>query len=213
MRAETQVLSLRPEAPAAAIQSSLAQARARQVMLVFPLGLRPRLADAGALRTLAAYCEQARKRVTIIGGDETLRALAVAAGFAVATSLEDAVARETEDEPSRRRSLPSREAWEQAYARFSAARGPRTTLPLSLEGEPALDEPPDYVRRLLEEDGAYAVPRAGSAPGVPRAGRITRKLPAISEEDASRTAYEAREDAMTAAIRGTGGLPCFSDGH
>jgi hypothetical protein len=204
MRAETQVLSLRPEAPAAAIQSSLARVRARQVLLVFPLGRRPQLADAGALRTLAAYCEQARKRVTIIGGDETLRALAVAAGFAVATSLEDAVARETEDETSRRRSLPSRETWEQAYARFSAARGPRTTLPLLLEGEPALDEPPDYVRQLLEEDGAYAVPRGG---------RITRKLPAISEEDASRTAYEAREDALTAAIRGTGGLPRFSDGH
>jgi hypothetical protein len=202
MRAETRVLTLRPEVSAATVQSSLAQVRARQVMLVFPLGRRPQLADAGALRTLAAYCEQARKRVTIIGGDETLRALAVAAGFAVATSLEDAAARE--DETSRRRSLPGRETWEQAYARFSAARGPRTTLPLPLEGEPALDEPPDYVRQLLEEAGAYAVPRGG---------RITRKLPAISEEDASRTAYEAREDALTAAIRGTGGLPRFSDGH
>jgi hypothetical protein len=200
-----QVVALRPETSAPAIQSSLARVRARQVALVFPLGRRPQLAEANALRALADYCEQERKRVTLIGGDEALRALAVAAGFAVATSLEDALAHEEKDETARRKSPPDREAWEQAYARFYA-REPRTTLPLPLEGAPALDEPPDYVRRLLEEDGAYAVPRDGSAPGVQHGGRITRKLAAIAEADASRTAYETREDAMTMAIRGTGGL-------
>jgi hypothetical protein len=196
--------------PLTAIQAALRHVRKRRITLVFPSGKRPAIASASAMQALAAFCGQLGKELAIIGGDELLRALAVAAGFVSATSLEEGAMKE-DALPSARRS--DADEWEQADARFRADQKARVTRPLGLDELDddtiltLLDEPPDYLQPLLERGGDGATRQEVSGRPMPplrRSGRTTRKLAAIEEEEALRFIYETDEDEITAAIRTTG---------
>src|SRR5579863_8922884 len=76
-----------PDADIARVRAALARLTAQEVALEWPLGAACVLATAGAMRALVEICATLRRDVVIIGGDEALRAHAVAAGFAAATSL------------------------------------------------------------------------------------------------------------------------------
>jgi hypothetical protein len=199
----TYSLAVRPDAPLAAILASLQRLRAREVLLKLPLGKPSLLADETALHQLALFCQHAGKDLAIIGGDETLRARAVAAGFVVATSPEDHEQRAARHAIRRHSNQP----WEDAYAQFAARRGARPLRPRRRDDEPLLDEPPEYVRRLLEEQPAlHAVLGTPHTAAMQRARRTTRKLPTVADEDRVRDAYESDEDFVTETIRTTGKL-------
>lgn len=199
------VLTVKPETPLAAVEAALARSRAPRIALSFPARQAARLADEQSLHALAATCDRLGKEVLIVGGDDTLRALAVAAGFAVATTLDD-------DEPG---SSPEAagprgiEAWEQAEAAFAVQRAPRTTLPLRMDddlAEELADEPPDYVRHLLAGTGAYPGPRDDDPAPVRGGPRVTRPLEPLDDDELLRFENESHEDRVTRAIRHTGGL-------
>ena len=194
-------LPVRPETPLADIQAQLGRQRAQQIALVLPLGAASQLADAAVLRQLALFCQHIGKEVSIIGGDDRLRALAVAVGFVVATSLEEHEQRL----PPQMVRRHQRDAWEDAYAQFAVRRSPRTTRPRLLDDESALDEPPDYVRRLLDE--LPPVPIAFAEPVTAIQGRSRTTHPLFStEDDIVRETYETDEETVTENIRATGKL-------
>jgi hypothetical protein len=196
----THTLAVRPDAPLAAILASLQRLRAREVLLKLPLGKPSLLADDTALHQLALFCQHTDRELAIIGGDETLRARAVAAGFVVATSPEDHEQRAAQRAVRRH----SNQSWEDAYAQFAARRSARPSRSRPRDDEPPLDEPPEYVRRLLEE--LPALPAAPHTAAMQRGRRTTRKLPAVADEDLVRDAYESDEDSVTETIRTTGKL-------
>ncbi len=199
----THSLAVRPDAPLAAILASLQRLRAREVLLQLPLGKPSLLADDTALHQLALFCQHADKDLAIIGGNEALRARAVAAGFVVATSPEDHE-RSAAQHAFR---CHSNQPWEDAYAQFAARRSARPPRPRPRDDEPPLDEPPEYVRRLLEELPALpAVLGTPHTAAMQRSHRTTRKLPAVADEDLVRDAYESDEDSVTETIRTTGKL-------
>jgi hypothetical protein len=207
------ILSVRTEMPLTAIQTALRHVRKRKITLVFPLGKRPAIASASAMQALAAFCGQLGKEIAMIGGDELLRALAVAAGFVSATSLEEGVVKE-DAPPTARRS--DADEWERADARFRADQKACVTGPLGLDELDddtiltLLDEPPDYLQPLLEQRGGddgttWQEVSGRSMRPLRRSGRTTRKLAATEEEEALRFIYETDEDEITTAIRATGG--------
>jgi hypothetical protein len=201
------VLSPRRDATLAEIESAIARARAARIALAFPLGQAATIADPAALRDLRERCDAAGKQVVVVGGDETLRASAVAAGFVAVTSLDEDVA----DAPAAE--LPpiaSPEAWEVAEARFAVLQRGSVTRPLALRGdeddELPVEEPPEYVRRLIAVEGTYARPREDETPAVRRGPRFTRKLEPLDDDEVTRRAAEAHEETITGLIRDTGGL-------
>lgn len=201
------VLAVQPGTALADIEAALARTRARRVALSFPARRAAQLADEQLLRALATVCGRLGKQVLIVGGDDTLRALAVAAGFAVATSLDDD---EPPSSPSRGPvGSPSVGAWEEAEATFVVQRAARATLPLRLDDDPAgdlADEPPDYVRHLLERSDAYPGPRDDDTAPTRRVPRVTRPLEPLDDDELLRFENESHEDRVTRAIRHTGGL-------
>lgn len=201
------VLAVQPGTALADIEAALARTRAPRVALSFPARRSAQLADEQLLHALAAVCGRLGKQVLIVGGDDTLRALAVAAGFAVATSLDDA---EPPSSSSRGcAGSPDLEAWEEAEATFLVQRAARATLPLRMDNEPAgepADEPPDYVRHLLERSGAYPGPRDDDTTPARRVPRVTRPLEPLDDDELLRFENESHEDRVTRAIRHTGGL-------
>jgi hypothetical protein len=199
----TYSLAVRSDAPLATILASLQRLRAREVLLKLPLGKPSLLADDTALHQLALFCQHTDKDLAIIGGDESLRARAVAAGFVVATSPEDHEQRAARQGGRRHPNQP----WEDVYAQFAARRGASPPRPRPRDDESPLDELPEYVRRLLEE--LPALPAVLGTPQVAatqRAHRTTRKLPAVTDEDLVRAAYESDEESLTETIRTTGKL-------
>jgi hypothetical protein len=199
----TYTLAVLPDAPPAAILVALGRLRPREIALIVPLGKPSLLADPIALHQLALFCQHADKAIAIIGGEETLRARAVAAGFVVATSLEDHEQRASQH-PLRRL---SHQSWEDSYAQFVARRNSRPSRPRPRDDEVPLDEPPEYVRRLLEELPISPVVHGTPQPAaMQRSRRTTRKLPAVADEDLVREAYESDEDTVTETIRTTGTL-------
>jgi hypothetical protein len=191
------LLHIRAEASLPAIQAAMSHARAKRIALVFPLGLSPAAASQGLLESLSAQCRAFGTDVAIIGGDERLRVAAVAAGFPVATTLDEW---ETASRPAIRltgRPQPVEVEDEE----------PRLTL---VGDESAVerddvwgDEPPDYVIELMETGGLYPGPRhpetsPPSAPSYPE-----------TDEESLRVAAERYEAGMTDTIRNTG-LPPLS---
>src|SRR5260370_35745269 len=83
-----QILHIRAEAALPAIETAVQRARARRLALSFPFGRTSAVADWELLTALGERCRSLGIDVAIIGGDETLRANAVPAGFAIATRLE-----------------------------------------------------------------------------------------------------------------------------
>lgn len=198
------LLRLRADTSVSTIQEALAYIRPRDIAFIFPFGAPVALAsevDGGVLHTLHLFCETLGKDVVIIGGDETLRAAAVAAGFAAATSLD---------------------AWKGA----SGSRFPRPAplsedekdgpWPLSLSfvsaetdqetGQEAdSDELPEYVRQLLGDDQGYTGPRDRDVALEARIARTTHPLD-DDDDDIASIVSESYEDGITSTIRGTSGI-------
>lgn len=163
---------------------------------VFPSGQGCRIADEGEMATLSAYCSERTLAVTIIGGDASLRARAVAAHFVAATSLDEwDVLDEPEDVV--------------AYGRRELALF--TVLPELIADDtqglydPLHNDPPEYVREL---QAAHATGELGDI------AHVTRTLPSLiqhatedAQAEALRRACERYEERITARIRRTSGLP------
>src|SRR5579862_7651986 len=84
-----EIVRLKADASVARAGAAVVLAPARHVALVFPAGAPVGIAHPAALDMLADRARAAHKRVTIIGGDAHLRACAVTAGLAAATTLEE----------------------------------------------------------------------------------------------------------------------------
>lgn len=171
-----------------AIQADLARIRAQQVALVFPLHTHPLIAEHDTLLALRAFCEALDKDVAIIGGDDALRALAVAVGFVAATSLDAYAAREHSGYTPPPGSLA---AWIEADAAFVASQH------MAAEHQPSSDEPPAYVLELLRAEGTYTGPRDDPTQSSPvrRSRAVTRPL----------SRYASADDSIAAAIRASFG--------
>lgn len=197
-----QVLHIRAQASLFAIQATISHARAKRLALVFPLGAATAL-NADTLESLAGSCRAAGTDIAIIGGDEALRAGAVAAGFAVATTLDEwetgAMPAVRHTRPLTLRRAPRELAWQEPYLRLVGhdEEGDDELSALDPEWE---DQPPEFVVELMERDGAY--PGADANPVVP---------PTVDqpEDDEERVRQEAEryEDHITGRIRRTGGQP------
>jgi hypothetical protein len=203
------ILRLQASASLASVQQALARTKAPQIALQFPLGLPAAIAKSTLLNSLHAFCEQLGREVAIIGGDETLRAVAVAAGFVAATSVEEWAAAS--------RALAAREAEPQPHKRRRTG-APPLQPQIALIGDDLTrdavghhefgweHELPAYVMRLVEGEGSYTGPH--EIPDLPgRSGaRVTRPLPALDDDERLRAVSERYEEDITATIRDTGGV-------
>jgi hypothetical protein len=188
-----QILHIRAEAALPAIETAIQRARARRLALSFPFGRTSAVADSELLTALAERCRSLGIDVAIIGGDETLRANAVAAGFAVAT---------TPDEWDTG-TMPTVRAARRGQRADDAERAlPRLSLVIdddAAAADPYDDEPPPYVIELMVSEGMY--PNSHSDPPLGADGAQDEG------SDALVASHEHYEEDMTAAIRDTGRLP------
>lgn len=189
-----------------AITAAIGRTRARSIAVIFPSTPSPELAEREALPALRAHADRLGKHVVVVGGDETLRARAVAAGFPVATSLEEWQT----DEHEALAGWPSAGQHEAESVFVLPEPAPSASLPR--------EEMPEYVRRIRDLSGHYTGPldvepeRTGQTGRLPRiTPRITMPLPPVELDpdgdtaDAVRRAQERREERITRAIRRTGG--------
>jgi hypothetical protein len=216
------VLRFTPKATLAEVARSICRTPARRIALVFPLGDRTRFANKGWMDALAALCREHHKDATIVGGDELLRASAVAGGLRAAVTLDDW--REAQPERSSRRArarldVPVR------LAVIERPENGRTADNREELDDPFDVDPPAYVRELLalygsagDDMGTTPARETGYEPirlrrpfvVAERATSTTRhaydhaydldsaeRLRAISEDD---------EERLTATIRRTSGL-------
>lgn len=189
------VLRFRAGATPAKVGAALLRTPARRVALVFPLGIRPALADHSALTAIHERACRAGKEVTLVGGDAHLRACAVAAGFAAATSL-DGWRAAGESRTGRREQRRQ-------------ARAPRPTLRLvdalvaeteSTDAAAAL-EMPDYLRQLLDPEDAPAYDGHDGGEPAPIHSWMT-----AGEFAGVDLASARHEEEMSDAIRASSGL-------
>jgi hypothetical protein len=196
-----------------AIVAAIGRTRGRSIAVIFPSTPSPELAEGEeALPALRAHAERLGKHVVVVGGDETLRARAVAAGFPVATSLEEWQT----DEHEALAGWPFGGSGE-AESVFVL---PEPEQPMGMATAPR-EEMPEYVRRIRDLSGHYTEPQdaepertgqTGQTGRLPRSTpRITMPLPTVELDlegdtaDAVRLAQERREERITSAIRRTGG--------
>jgi hypothetical protein len=220
----THFVWVRAGARAAEVRQAVAKAPESDVAVVLPLGEPTALAEGDELSQLTDYCQAHDKQAVLIGGDQALRARAVAAGFAVATSVEEwETSKHHAVHPVRRilgmgrgrvtRELPT-------LPQLPDLR-PASAPPARAEDSGELyaiggGDPPEYVSDIIAEDGALVDPdRHAHVPTIPlRRSRRTQRL-----EDALRERQEAEalvrtsqqfEEQVTSAIRsgaGTGYAP------
>jgi hypothetical protein len=196
---------------------------AQRIALVFPLGLRTPLANLVRMEALAEVCREHRKEATIVGGDDRLRAYAVACGLRAAVILDDW-----------RDARPARSS---KWAKGSAPAQPQLVLlpppgaelaahePADDDDEP-FDDPPAYLRELLalHGRGVDADDTAASANSVDStedgdgaevirvrrpfavAPRMTTLAYDIDSGALLRSLAEDDEERLTATIRKTSGL-------
>jgi hypothetical protein len=191
-----QILHIRAEAALPAIETAIQRARARRLALSFPFGRTSAVANWELLTALTERCRSLGIDVVIIGGDETLRANAVAAGFAVATTLDEW---DTGTMPAVRAARRGQHADDAEHAL------PRLSLVIDDDAaDPYDDEPPPYVIELMVSEGMYPDPHSDPPPGAD----------GVQDEggDALLASHEHYEEDMTAAIRDTGWLPSLPRG-
>jgi hypothetical protein len=186
-----QILHVRAEAALPAIETAINHARARRLALCFPFGRTSAVADWELLTALAERCRSLGIDVAIFGGDETLRANAVAAGFAVATTLDEW---DTGTMPA------VRSVRRGQLANVAESEPPRLSLVIDAAADPYDDEPPPYVIELMVSEGMY--PDSHGDPASPGADVIPDE-----GGDALLASHEHYEEDITAAIRDTGRLP------
>lgn len=210
----THSIQLEPGARRDTIRAALARTSAREIALVFTLGAACALADPAELGALREHCDAAGVRVVIIGGDKTLRARAVTAGFAAATTLEEW------DTSSHKAVRPAARSWgPRSGKRGTGAPPPAAVHMMGTEQpcdeedtgdlyEPGGGDPPSYVAELVAADEALSPPRRHvEVPTVPlRRSRTTRKLAdslrdLVREREALERAHEAYEEQITETIR------------
>jgi hypothetical protein len=218
------VLRFSAGATLAPVMRAVRRSPTRRIALVFPLGIPCLLAASEpmeALESLATFARESGKDVTIVGGDELLRAHAVAAGLWTATTLDDWHAT-MPAEPSRL----ARSKWRRAWARNHAQPTRRLALVRSDELVESADafktletasdpdgafanDPPDYVRELLALHGRAVDVRPDDGQ---RRHAATQPRPAgalayaADDVDELRALSERDEERLTATIRRTSGL-------
>jgi hypothetical protein len=215
-------VQLRPDSSREEAQAALARTASDEVGLVFPLGARCTLASSADLEALYAFSETLRKCVIIIGGDETLRACAVTAGFPAATSVAEwETSKYKAVRSTHRLTWPGHrnrgaEAAELAPLRMVSADAGRGEDREDLY-DPADADPPTYVVDLMADDQAMSMERTAAVPTIPMRSRTTRRLSetlqARAEARALEQAHHVYEDRVTSAIRASAGpaLSQYSD--
>lgn len=198
-KAQAHVLHLPATSSLASVRAALARYESCEALLVFPPSVAVvELARMDALAALRAFCREQEIEAVFIGGDETLRAVAVAVGFAAATSIGAWEASEPQTPVA---SVdPSPEEWAAADAALVAASAQRP----GDSGSGWHADPPDYVLRLLGAEGGYGGPRDELTPQ--EAERLA------TEDDATDPLLRAHhdyEERITATIRVTGRLPVW----
>jgi hypothetical protein len=207
---------------ASGIRAALATVTVDEVALVFPAAVPCALADPGELGELQALCQSLGKRVVIIGGDEQLRAHAVAAGFTAATRLAEweppthapQVARRTRPlwgAVRRERANVARRAGELIVMPVRSK--PDGDIPTLEDGDlydPVGDDLPGYLADLVAADESFSsIHRQAAIPTIPlRASRTTRRLDEArreaAEAEALDRAHQEYEERITETIRDTG---------
>jgi hypothetical protein len=207
------LVRLDARARAAEARKALERAPESDVAVILPLGVAVALAEGDELGQLAGYCRADGKQIVLIGGDEALRARAVAEGFAAATSLE---AWETD---KHRAVHPMRRLLGLGRGRITRVLPelrPADSPPAHLEDSGELyavggDDPPEFVTDIVAEDSKLTDPdRHSHVPTIPlRRSRRAERLAAVHRE---RQEAEARtrtdqhyEDQVTNSIRAGAG--------
>lgn len=208
------VLRFSAQTTLAEVVRAIRRAPALRIALVFPPGVRSRFADTGRMETLVAVCRESHKEATVVGGDELLRACAVACGLRAAVTLDDW-----------RETRPVR------TARGAKARGTKATarkLPelvvvpaqavqavLEHDGDEDGDwldlDPPDHVQELLALHGRMLDTLAGrEAIALRRPMAVAPRMATVAydldPDDLPRSLAEDDEERLTATIRRTSGL-------
>lgn len=198
---QTHVLHLPATSSLASVREALARFESCEALLVFPTRGAVELARMAALAALWAFCREQEIDAVFIGGDETLRAAAVAAGFAAATSIDAWRAVALEESPALVH--PSEAEWAAADAALVAASGQHP----GDSGSGWHADPPEYVMRLLVlgAEGGYSGPR--DEPTAEEAERLRAEDAAAT--DPLLCAHYEYEERMTATIRDTGRLPVW----
>lgn len=189
-----------------AIRSALAAVRTQRVAVIFPLGRPSRIGTAETMQDLHSYALVLGKDVIMIGGDPHLRAAAVAAGFAAATSLEEWEETQPELRAVTVRGGPTRPLWELTDLAIVSDDWFAISLPGALD-YPYTDEPPPYVQELLAAGIADLDAGSSNMPDDPPDGATDDELdPDTENERALLDAHEHYEDHITMAIRESGGV-------
>lgn len=210
------VLRFSPQATLTQVAHALRRTPARRLALVFPLGIHSALADVARMTALAEHCVQIGKDVTIVGGDELLRASAAASGLRAAMTLDDWRAALAAAEPERRKPFAAPTSGRRTPNRPQLA----LVLPPNPEPHPTASDsddwdaeassvdPPAYVRDLLALHGRQvdARARAESRPLASYAGRTSSLAYAEDDDSPLRMRDERHEELLTATIRRTSGL-------
>lgn len=213
-------IDIAPESTLDALVATLERVRAPQIVLAFAAAPYPQFATSEALAVVRRVCQEREIQVVLVGGDEALRAVAVVAGFVVASSLDDwdgwPIDARRRAFSWRRGGLPwaHSERGVSGYTGETMAAADARDFPVrALPHTPSADgsgdgldaeDLPDYVRELLEHDGTYG-PRERDSALDERLMRITRPLQ-DDEEEAVRAAAESYEDGVTSAIRTAHGI-------
>lgn len=196
-QARTLALHLPAMSSLADVRAALARYESGEARLIFPPSAAAELARLDVLAALRAFCREQEIEAVFIGGDETLRAVAVAAGFAAATSIDawEASAPETQVAFAQ----PSAEEWAEADAALVGA----STRHPGDSGSGWHADPPEYVMRLLGVEGGYGGPRDELTP------QEAERLPHDDATDPLLRAHYDYEERITATIRDTGRLPAW----
>jgi|GEM_PF-1231859 hypothetical protein len=213
------VLRIPADATVSTIARAISGVRAQRIALLVAPGAGTDLADPVALQLLRTLCDELGKDVAVIGGNERLRAAAVAVGFAAAISLDDW---KTDPElPAVRPTAGGAQPSEQRTRGRLYRRRKQPQQPQQWEGVHALpddggvwdedevdyweDELPAYVQALMQTEGSFPGLHDETPAERARRPRITRPLRELSEDEALRLADESHEERMTLTIRDTAG--------
>ncbi len=200
------VLRFKADVTAARINAALVLTPARRVALVFPEGQRVPIAQPATLQALAERARVAHKQIAIVGGDAYLRACAVTAGLAAATTLDEwrgaRAGAATRRRPGAHGAAPARLALvggpaEADSAESTAAQDETTDMLWEVE-------PPDYVVRLTPVQPGAAGEHVANAP----ASIWPRTAPPPTDAEtfaAAEYASENREEEISDLILATSG--------
>jgi hypothetical protein len=201
------------------VRAVVARAPQGELALIFPWGRRCALSDGHQLEALYDLCAARGVLLVIVGGDQQLRAHAVAAGFAAATSIEEWETSKHRAIRARREPVASRRhgrddmGWTNPAMRVVAARrreaDEREDL-YTLDGE----DPPAYIADLLARERLTQLEDHANVPTIPlqhglQRGRPTRVLNETirdwEEAEALERMHQLFEERLTETIRRTTG--------